>query len=56
MWWLIDILGGKPITPTGDHVLLNGNNLNESHETNGMRDVATKLEVNIIFLVLTFWL
>lgn len=43
----ISVSGGKPITPTGDHVLLNGNHLNESHETNGTTvvDGATKLEV-----------
>lgn len=46
-------LGGKPITPTGEHLLLNGNHLNESHETNGngmaVVDGATKLEVKVFY-------
>lgn len=42
-------LGGKPITPTGEHQLLNGSHINESHEANGTTvvDSATKQEVRI---------
>lgn len=41
------LLGGKPITPTGDHSLLNASHVNGSHEANGTAvvDGATKLEV-----------
>lgn len=46
-WILFIISGGKPITPTGDQLLLNGNHTNGSHEANGKTvvDGATKLEV-----------
>jgi hypothetical protein len=42
--------GGKPITPTGDQALLNGNHMNGVHEGNGLVvvDGATKLEVCMI--------
>lgn len=44
---LVYFSGGKPITPTGDQLLLNGNHTNGSHEANGTTvvDGATKLEV-----------
>lgn len=40
-------LGGKPITPTGEQLLVNGSHMNGSHEANGTTvvDSATKLEV-----------
>jgi hypothetical protein len=47
--WFISKSGGKPITPTGDHALLDDSQTNGTHEVNGnitsVVDGATKLEV-----------
>jgi len=42
------IKGGKPITPTGEHMLVNGSHMNIIHEANGTTvvDGATKLEAS----------
>lgn len=48
--WILSFTGGKPITPTGELNLMNGNGLHEDMNGTTVVDGATKQEVCLTYL------